>query len=93
MKVKVLSIKKDILQEDNSNFLDVEFELVQGSKRVMKRRLAFNFGTTKDEIKKELKKYATNIEDEMNMKKKNEKREVQEKQADEVIEGLQGQTI
>lgn len=92
MQVKITKVTKEILQADSSNFLAVEFDLVEGEgdeeKVVLTRKHAFPFGTASDVIKAELEKFAETYQLEQKQAEENAEAEELEKLADQTIDEL-----
>lgn len=88
-KVKILSANKDILQEDNSSFLDVHYEISNEDGEVIAdRKRAFDFGTDAESIKTELAKEAEVLESEMILAEENKERDAADLKASSTIDEL-----
>lgn len=89
LKVRILSANKDILQEDNSSFLDVHYEILNDAEEVVAdRKRAFDFTVTSDEIKAELAKEAEVLEQEMVLAEENKDRDAADQKASSTIDEL-----
>lgn len=88
-KVKILSANKDILQEDNSSFLDVHYEISNETGEIVAdRKRAFDFNADAETIKSELAKEAEVLEQEMILAIENKDRDEADKKASSTIDEL-----
>ncbi len=91
--LKIKSVSKGVLQEDNSQFLDVELDFLQDGELVETKRLGFPMDTSSDDIEEECEKcLEMYVKDLQNAERSKEVEEI-EKQADETIKELTGKEI
>lgn len=92
IKIKVLSIEKQNVQESNTNQLSVRFQIIEvldDQETVLEeQKHGFVYGTTLPEIRNELRKVARAYQQDMETKEANKEFEAQDLEASEVIEGL-----
>ena len=94
LKAKIKNINKDILQEDNSSFLDVEFEIIDSNdKTILSRKLGFPLETDPKKIESEIKQYVKVYQEDLVLAEKSKKVEAVNKRADETIDSLVGKTL
>lgn len=98
---RIKKITKEILQADNSNFLDITVEIVNDKDKVVAvRKLGFDYrqlpkdeGEAQEYIRAEVQKQVENYEWEEENKVKEVIKAKEEKAADSIIEAFEGQTI
>lgn len=89
---KVKDASKAILQADNSEYLDVEFDLLDDAGEVLAtKKLGFALDASAESIEAELAKYAQTYQNDMELAEKNKEREEAHAKADETIAQLKGQ--
>jgi len=94
LKAKIKNINKDILQENNSSFLDVEFEIIDSNnKTIITRKLGFPLEIDPKEIEGEIKQYVKVYQEDLVLAERSKKIEVANKRADETIDSLVGKTL
>jgi hypothetical protein len=86
---KIVSVEKGHLQEDNSDFLDVRFELSDGKTKLVKKE-GFPLDTSEEVIQKTVQAHLDLLKEEKLQAKKNEKAEALQAKADETISSLVG---
>jgi hypothetical protein len=95
---KIVNITKETLRENNSIFLDVEFEILKKDKKgksevITARKLAFPFDIPKEEITEELRKYTDTFAHDLELAEQSKKVEEAHQKADKTISHLIGQEI
>lgn len=86
---KILSVEKGHLQEDNSDFLDVSFELSDGKTKLVKKE-GFPLDTSEKAIQETVQSHLDLFKEEAARAKKNEKADALQAQADKTIAALEG---
>jgi hypothetical protein len=88
MEVHITAVTKEVLQEDNSNFLSVQFDILDDGVVVETRRLGFPFDAEPDHIKEECKKVADALQADRDLAERNKVQEELHAKADETINQL-----
>jgi hypothetical protein len=88
MDFKIVDAKKDILQENNTPFLDVTYEILDGSNTLETRKRSFDIAATPDEIKAEIAKDVEVFAQEQELAIKNKEADEADKAASDTIENL-----
>lgn len=95
----VNSIKKDVDQATNVDFLDVEIGIYKASDEqeeaelVETRKLSFPLNTTDEEMKVELQKYMDTYNSDFKLAQDSKEHDAAHAQADKVIESMTGVVI
>ena len=89
----ITSIKKDHSIPDGSDYLDVQFDILNDDEVVLSPRHAFPLDTPEDTIKADLTKFLETYVAEQATAQDNSKVEEIQKQADETIQSLEGLEI
>src|SRR2546429_4006825 len=88
---RIISITKETLVEDGSQFLDVSFEILDGAdgKTVLSvRKLGFPLDTDQSVIEEEIKNTAQGHKGDLALAKSRQEQDAKEAQADETINQL-----
>lgn len=100
LNILIESIKKQTHVETKKRYLDVSFQIVESdgpesdtAKVVFTKKLAFPLYTKLVDIKKELKKQLANYKSELKGAEKRAKLDKEDKNADEIINKLEGKTL
>ncbi|MDQ3816111.1 MAG: hypothetical protein M3362_00285 [Acidobacteriota bacterium] len=92
MQAKILSVDKERLQEDGSDFLSVTYRIVDGKHKIT-RREGFPFDTPTKEIEKLVQAQLELYSSEKERGAKNEKVDALQAKADQTIKTLEGKTF
>lgn len=88
--LKVTESKKSSLIEDNSSFVQVNFDILNGENVIDSRSLGFDLGTDAKTIKMALKKYIANYNAEAEMAITNKERDASEAKGDKTVQAIAG---
>lgn len=92
--VMIKNIEKRIHIEDDTDFLDVEFVLLdEDNQEVITRRHGFDFNTSAEDIEEDLRKFADSFTHEQELAAKNVAIDALHRNADDIIESLAGKVI
>jgi hypothetical protein len=89
----IKSVTKATLQEDNSQFLDVELDITEDGDLVDTKRLGFPIDMSSEDIEAECEKYLETFVSDLQNAERSKVVEAKEKQADETINELTGKEI
>lgn len=91
---QIKKVTKEVLQADNTNFLDITVEIVNDKDKVVAvRKLGFPFDTPEKEIKAEIKATVKQYEAELENAEREKLKAEAEENANKVVENLEGQVI
>lgn len=92
--LKVVKSEKLFSQADNSDILNVEISVLdEDGQEVEVRKLGFAITLTEEEVKAELQKFTDTYNLDARQKEANKEHEKAQKNADEVIEALTGESF
>lgn len=90
----ITKANKTTLQEDGSEFLDIEFDLIEGEGKdatvIDTKRRAFSLDTPAEDIQKEVAAFAVAFQGDRDAAERNKGRDAIHAKADETIEVLLG---
>lgn len=86
-------VTKEILQENNTTFIDVGFDVLLDGEVVQSRRHGYSLDTTQEEIEVDIKKYVETFADDAARAEANKKVEELQHKADEIITNLTGKEL
>ncbi len=89
----IKSVSKATLQEDNSQFLDAELDILEDGELVETKRLGFPIDASADDVEAECEKYLETYVSDLKNAERSKEVEEKEKQADETIKELTGKEI
>lgn len=91
---KIVDIKKDVMQVDQTPFLDVELEIINEKGEVaVTRKLGFPLDASDDFIKSEVAKYVKTYGDDIARSERTKEQDELHAKADTTIEALKGASI
>lgn len=90
---KIVDAKKEFSLPDNSDYMDVRFDIMLDGEVVAERRLAFPMGTTEEAITAEVKAYCQMFKNDHALAAEAVKRSETEAEAENVFAGLKGKEV
>lgn len=90
---RINKVAKEILQENNTTFIDVGFDVLLDGEVVQSRRHGYPLDATQEEIEADIKKYVETFADDAARAEANKKVEELQQKADEIITNLTGKEL